>query len=135
MTQQEQAAPDAPAGAETKYLLVVGGLLVIIIILLAGLWLRERRTTRRLRQELAGLRTNTSKRAQLGAALRQMLNGPGPSAASRPLQRDDLPAETVTWNGGPRKVLRVGSAAGGRLGLLPGDVIVVAQPPATAPAE
>jgi len=53
---------------------------------------------------------------------------------ARALQRDDLPAEVITWNGQPRTVLSVSAAAGQRLGLWPGDVIVVAPPPASGPA-
>ena len=54
---------------------------------------------------------------------------------TRPLAREDLPTETVTWNGRPRTVLRVSASAGRRLGLAPGDAVVVSEPPAGAPSE
>jgi len=72
-------------------------------------------------------------RGDLKGALANMLAGQA-EPQSRALQRDDLPAQTVTWNGQPRTVLSVSAAAGQRLGLRPGDVIVVAPPPATGPA-
>lgn len=132
---EDSTPPRPPAGADAKYLLVVGGLLVLIVVLLAGLWLRERRRANAARAELALTQRNTVARGQLQAALTQMLRGRGPASRPRALQREDLPAETVTWNGHPRKVLRASAAAGERIGLLPGDVVVVAAPPATAPAN
>jgi len=122
--------PMAVPVADAKYLIVVGALMVLIIFLLAWLWLRERRDAANARAVLAIARHSVDTQG-LQTALGRML---GEQGALRPFQREDLPAETVQWNGQPRIALRVSAAAGIRLGLLPGDVLVVSQPPASASA-
>jgi hypothetical protein len=121
-----------PGNSDAKYLLVVAGLMMTIVILLSVLWIRERRNVAILQGELA-LARRSSARVDLQGELARMLAARAEPQA-RALQRDDLPAQTVTWNGQPRTVLSVSAAAGKRLGLEPGDVIVVAPPPATEPA-
>jgi hypothetical protein len=106
--------------------------MMTIVILLSVLWIRERRNVASLQGELRIAHQN-SIRSDQQAALASMLAGKIEPRA-RALQRDDLPAEVITWNGQPRTVLRVSAAAGQRLGLWPGDVIVIAPPPATQPA-
>jgi hypothetical protein len=130
---QEPRESSGPAAAETKYLIVVGGLLVLIIVLLAALWLRERRISTTARRELAAARRNVSAAGQLQAALGRMLSGTRPTA--QPLQREELPRETITWNGRPREVLRISAPVGRRLGLRPGDALVVSAAATTAPAD
>jgi hypothetical protein len=128
-TQRTQPTPPAPsqdASSDARYLLVIGGLMILIIVLLAALWLKERARANRAAESMAAMRNLTSR--ELG----RFLGAQAPGV--RPLQRDDLPAETVDWNGRPRKVLLVGPAAGTRLGLQPGDVLVVADAPAPATA-
>jgi len=120
--------PAPAAGVDGRYYAAVGALLVVIIAVLGVLWLRERRMTAALQRELAETRQRTATGAGLQAALSRLAAPRGPT--TRPLARADLPAETVTWNGRSRTVLRVGAAAGRRLGLEPGDVIVVSPPPA-----
>jgi len=122
----------AAGNSDAKYPLVVAGLMMTIVILLSVLWIRERRNVADLQDQLEIAR-RSSMRGDLQGALARMLAGQT-EPQSRALQRDDLPAQTVTWNGRPRTVLRVSAAAGRRLGLEPGDVIVVAPPPATEPA-
>jgi hypothetical protein len=122
----------APGNSDAKYLLVVAGLMMTIVILLSVLWIRERRSVAILQGELEIARRGAM-RGDLKGALANMLAGQAEPQA-RALQRDDLPAQTVTWNGQPRTVLSVSPAAGQRMGLRPGDVIVVAPPSATGPA-
>ena len=126
------APTPTPGSSDAKYLLVVAGLMMTIVILLSVLWIRERRNVASLQGELRIARQN-SIRSDQQAALASMLAGKIEPRA-RALQRDDLPAEVITWNGQPRTVLRISAAAGQRLGLWSGDVIVVAPPPATGPA-
>ena len=120
--------PEAPSGAssDAKYMMAIGGLMILIIGLLAALWLKERARANRAAESVAAMRRLTS--TELG----RFLGDQGQTV--RPLQRDDLPSETVDWNGAPRKVLLVGAAAGVRLGLRPGDVLVVAPAPTSTPA-
>jgi hypothetical protein len=130
------AAPDAaPADGtlDSRYLAIVGGLMVLIIILLAWLWLHERVARNAAYRELVAARGNSALAMQLQATLGRGMAGPQTRPA-RPIQRDDLPAETVNWNGAPRSVLRLSAAAGERVGLRPGDVVVVAPAPATTTA-
>ena len=126
------APAPTPGGSDAKYLLVVAGLMMTIVILLSVLWIRERRNVAHLQGELQIARRGAM-RGDLQGALASMLAGKTEPRA-RALQRDDLPAEVITWNGQPRTVLSVSAAAGQRLGLWPGDVIVVAPPPASGPA-
>ena len=120
-------------GSEGKHYAIVGGLLVLIILLLSALWLRERRARVRAQRDLATLREDAAGRLQLQAAMGRMIRG-GAAADRRPLPREDLPRETVRWNGQTREVLRVSAAAGRRIGLRPGDAVVVSADPASAPA-
>jgi len=123
---------DKQPASDVKYMLVVSGLLMGIVILLSVLWMRERRNvaslTSQLRVASRGAITGNINSKDMARFLsgRQM-----PQA--RPLQREDLPAETVRWNGRPRTVLRISASAGERMGLRPGDVVLVAQPPAPSP--
>ena len=123
--------PQTPPGADTKYLLVVCGLLMCIVILLSVLWIRERRNSSMLAQQLQQARKQNIA-GSLQGQLARLVAGQS-AAGARPLQREDLPAETVTWNGQPRTILHISAAAGNRIGLEPGDVVAVSQPPATAP--
>jgi hypothetical protein len=133
--EEQRRTPSRPINvADGRYLLVVGGLMVLIVLLLAGLWLIERRTTRDLADRLRALRQDVGRRGQVEDMLRQMLRG-GRPPETRPLERDDLPVETVTWNGRPRAVFRISAADGRRIGLRPGDAVVVATQPATGPAS
>jgi len=125
--------PGGARGSESKQYAVVGGLLVLIILLLSALWLRERRGRVRAEGDLAAFQRNVAGRLQLQAAMGKMLRGPG-EVSRRPLAREDLPRETVRWNGQPRDVLRVSAAAGRRIGLRPGDAVIVSAEPASAPA-
>lgn len=127
----EDTEPSKQPASDIKYLLVVSGLLMGIVILLSVLWLRERRNAAALSAELQIARRGAIS-GQFKGDLARMLAGQAEPQA-RTLQREDLPAETVTWNGQARNVLRVSATAGERIGLRPGDVIVVAPPPATEP--
>jgi len=128
-TPAEPGAPKLPADA--KYLLIVCGLLLMIVILLAVLWIRERRTTNDLRFRVDGM-SALLQRQTLGGQIGQLL-GVQAGPPSQPLRRDELATEVVTYDGRPRTVMLVGAAAGRRIGLLPGDVIAVSQPPAKMP--
>lgn len=130
--EQEPTTPRAPGAADGRYFLAVGGLLVLIVLLLGTLWMLERWRSADLLGQMAALQRNAKRRQAAEAALRQALQGGMMDA--RPLQRDDLPAETVTWNGRARRVLLIGADAGRRLGLRPGDVVAVASQPTSAPA-
>lgn len=127
----EDTEPQRPPASDVKYLLVVSGLLMGIVILLSVLWIRERRNAVDLDNQLRIARQRAMT-GQLSGDLARVLAGQA-GAQARSLQREDLPAETVTWNGQPRTVLRVSATAGERLGLRPGDVVLVAPPPANAP--
>lgn len=114
---------------EGRYFVIVTALMLLIIILLGWLWMRERRAATGARQDLLDLRRVAGANVIGAQKLQSMLAG----SMRRPLQRDDLPMETVTWNGRPRQVFRVSAAAGARLGLEPNDVVLVnPAPPAEA---
>ena len=127
-----ESETDPPTGSESRYFAIVGALLVVIIVMLGALWLRERRAVSALGAELEATRERATAGAGLQAALSRLT---ARQATTRPLAREDLPAETVTWDGRRRTVLRVSASAGRRLGLEPGDAIVVSEPPASAPGQ
>jgi len=136
MEEQTPAQPQpksSSAPADTKYLLIVCGLMMAIVILLSVLWIRERRITNDLRRTVQGLELQFQRMA-IGGQLGKLFAPQGESSQAKPIQRLDLPAETVTWNGTSQTVLLVGAAAGQRIGLEPGDVVRICLPPATAPA-
>jgi len=129
MNDPHQGTSKASAQADTRYFMVVGALLGLIIAALAALWLRERARRVSAEQALALVRQQ-QQRAQevLGRLMSARV-----AEAVRPVARDDLPRETVTWNGRQKSVLRIGAAAGKRFGFAPGDVIVVS--PEASPAS
>jgi hypothetical protein len=127
------AAGPTQGTLDTRYLAVVAALTVMIIALLAWLWLHERVALNAARAELATARRSPALSMQLQAALARAMAGPQ-SQPARPIQREDLPAETVNWNGVSRPALRLSAAAGERIGLRPGDVVVVAPAPTTSSA-
>ncbi len=110
---------------EGRYFVIVTALMLLIILLLGWLWARERRAAASARQGLADLRRAAGANVISAQKLQSMLAG----GMHRPLQRDDLPAETVMWNGRGRQVFRVSAAAGARLGLEPNDVVLVSPAP------
>lgn len=135
----ETTEPDKQPASDVKYMLVVSGLLMGIVILLGVLWMRERRNVASLNGQLTTLSAQLRIAGQ--GAITGQLSGNDMARLfagrqvpqARAIHREDLPAETVTWNGLPRTILRVSASAGERIGLRPGDVVLVAQPPSPAP--
>jgi len=126
--EQETRFQNSASGSDSRYLLVAGGLLVVIIVALAWLWLAERTQRRRLADQVQQL--------QLRQRLAQLIPGMGGPGRQIPpeIARDELPQETVNWNGRARTVLRMAEADAQRLGFQPGDVIVVSEGQAPRPA-
>ena len=141
MTEQNPRPPAPPAAAGSRYLLLVGGLLVLIIALLAVLWVRERQqrvaAQRDLQQARAALQRigGQDRAGSLGEALlkgKLLARRAGGQSGMQPVDRANLPAEQARLDGQPVTVLRLGAAGGQRLGLAPGDVIVVSEAPPEA---
>ena len=141
MTEQADGPAPAPQ-VDSRQFLLIGGLLVLAITLLAVLWARERRARIRAQTDAAGLRhrLRTMQTLDKLAIWRPELPSTSPSDEGgganvsssapglvRPVQRDDLPIETVEIDGRRTKVLRIGAAAGTRVGFRPGDLVVVAE--------
>lgn len=127
----QQGHDKAPAQqSDARYLLVVCGLLLLIIILLSYLWIKEKRTNGVLvrRVEAMSQLQTMANRGQLERFLAAQ-NG----ASATPLDRGELATRVVDFDGESRTVMLVGAAAGRRIGLQPGDVIVVSPPPTTQP--
>lgn len=115
--------PDrVPQQAGWGYLATVGVLLTAIVVLLAVLAVRER--ARRIQAEQQ-LEKDRRSMVDMQNALGQMLQATA-EAAVEPLRRDDLPSQTVSLDGQRRTLLTIGSAAGVRFGLQPGDLVLVA---------
>jgi len=140
MVEMSNGEKNAAAGqTDVKQFIVIAGLLVLIIAMLAVLWVRERGARIGAENEAArqSQRVKAIQRALMGLAS-PAESGPAETTDGgevRPVQRDDLPVEHVEFMGRKTPVLHISPAAGQRFGFLPGDVIVVAQPPASQPAR
>jgi hypothetical protein len=125
--------PNEPSGSphpDTKYLVIVGVLLVVIIAVLAVLWRKERCARADAERRLSEL----TKSQALPAELQRVLAGsptmlPPDDGPPRPVQREDLPAETLQFKGRSRTVLYISPDAGRRFGFRNGDLIVVGGDP------
>jgi hypothetical protein len=113
--------------SDRAFYLLVTGLLIIIIALLAFLWLRERRAGGDLQQQMAEMELAFKQQRQ---ALGQMLV----AEARSQIDRDMLAARTLELDGQPRQALMISAKAAERIGLRPGDVLIVGEAPATRPS-
>jgi len=120
MNEQNQT----PRRSDANFLIVAGALVVMILALLAGLWLKADRRAKAAEAQLARCRT------EMGL-IRGLLQ-------STPLipgvNREDLPTRQVVLDGKSVRALRLSAAGAGQIGLKPGDVVLVDQPPSTAPS-
>ena len=126
----QEPSPATRPIVDVKYFAFVGGLLVLIIGLLAVLWTRERTARIAYRRQLTTHVCQPESLEQLFQ--RAMQERQGPSRAIQP--EDHLPPKAISLNGRQTTALRITAAAGQRLGLRAGDVIIVAPAPASAPA-
>lgn len=108
-------------------------LLLCVAALLSALLVRER--NRRLEAEQASVQLHQAMQNQLQQGLGGMLSVGGAAPASPAIRRADLPPQTVQVNSTSRPAFTISPEAGKRIGFLPGDVILVAEPPATAPSH
>ncbi|HET6427859.1 MAG TPA: AbrB/MazE/SpoVT family DNA-binding domain-containing protein [Phycisphaerae bacterium] len=117
-----------PARNETTFLMIAGGLMVLIMALLAGLWLKASRRAAAAEDQLAQLRRRDA--ASL-AEFKELLR-------SQPLipavDRDALPTREAVLDGKPVRAFRLPADVAERIGLAPGDVVLVEPAPATAPS-
>jgi hypothetical protein len=133
MTETDSGAKSA--ARDTWYLIAVGGLLIVIVASLAALWLMERNRRVDAERRLAEAGQGDPLAAalsQMGGVRRLSLPGAGPGGEIPISELVDV--RTVELGGQPRKLWVLSSEAGGRLGLEPGRLYEVADPPATQPA-
>ena len=124
----------ARGGAETRWLALLAALLVVIVAALGVLWLKERRARIEAEREIARQGRGRGLQSMLG----QMLQAPPPRIAPgglRPVRREDLYRETVEFKGRTTTVCYIAAEAGKRFGFQGGDVIVVAEEPASRRAS
>lgn len=122
--------PQTKVADDTKFFITIAVLLVLIIATLAALWMRERSARRDAQSQLNEF-TQAALPDQLNNMLAQMAITRMPS--TKPIDRADLQVRTVNLDGQSRQAFTVSPAAGERMGFLPGDVVIVAQP-ASQPA-
>ena len=129
MNDQTTKNPSPQPEPAAKYFMAVGVLMVIIIMLLAVIWMKER--TARIQAQREALRSYRSMEGDIAE-----ITGRIARASAEPLHRDDLPVRDVMLDGAPRKLLLVGPAAGQRMGLQSGDmVLIVEEDPSTRPSQ
>lgn len=129
-TNQAKASTSAASG--NFYNILMGVLLLVIIVSLTMLWMRERSRRRDAEAAIATLEETHSKFKQQAGQLMLQQFGGGPDSPAG-IQRGDFEPQEVTLDGKKALAIKVSAGAGRKVGLLPGDVLVVAQA-ATAPA-
>jgi hypothetical protein len=129
--------PNEPSGSphpDTKYLVIVGALLVLIIAVLAVLWRKERCARADGERRLSELTRSPALPTELQRILAGRRTMPPPEDEfPKPVQREDLPGETLQFKGRLRTVLYISPDAGRRFGFRGGDVIVVGGGPEATP--
>jgi hypothetical protein len=137
MTQPPISPPPPKQAVELspRYLAVVAGLVLLIVATLAFLWTRERK--RRIAAEDDAMQC-AAQLDKVGAAMAQIqlssLMQRGEEKGIRPFQRQDQVPTAVTVDGARRPAFTLPADAGERFGFAPGDVVLVAQRPATSSA-
>ena len=119
-----------------KFLAAVGVLTLIILATLVFLWQRERRARLEAEQQSADTRMFRNMLTPRGGVLPFAPGGAdeGADEHAGPVNRADLPVETVEWRDRQRPLLRISASAGLRFGFLPGDLVDVGDDaPATEP--
>jgi hypothetical protein len=113
--------------SETGYLLVVCVLLVVISASLAWLWQVQKSHT-----DAANRRADAAQQA----LLQQRQSNPLAELLSKAAQqeqpsRQDIPAQTIQFEGRPTPLYKISATAGMRIGFEPGDLILVGNQPAS----
>jgi hypothetical protein len=118
------------AKVDWKYVAVLIALLILIVAMLAQLWLIERNRRVTAEGRLAELYL---KEGLLVAAKSLETGEQVPAGTLQPVRRQELPSQSVTWNGQAKFALLLSAATGKAMGFAPGDIIVVAPeiPPLT----
>lgn len=125
---REALGAPQPSSSDTKFFWAVGGLLLLIIAILAGLWLKSERRARQAEADLAQVRRiQESTQAVFQELFRQK---PG----SLGIDRQSLTTRPAEIDGHKTTVLLMPAELGEAIGFQAGDVILVEQRPATAPA-
>lgn len=135
MTDLTPASP-RPAKSDGTYFLLVTVLMLVILASLAFLWMRERsnRIAAQADAQQLGIE-NTNLKEVVNRLLLADAGSSTRPADIKPISRQELLPVTMNIGGQPRTVLILGAQTGKRLGLEPGDMIEVAQPPATQPSS
>ncbi len=113
---------ESTSGQTDSLWLWTGGLLLLIVVALSVLWMRERAAGVDAQQRLAEAQkmVNAQKEQMALQALMQQELVPAVS-------RGDLPVPYGQLDGRQVPIMALSAQTGQRLGLLPGDVIVVAE--------
>ena len=121
--------PDASEESDARFLWLVAGLSVMIVLTLAGLWTMEYRQRIQAQTDIMemerALGEQKKKMQFLGMALANQ-------EGSR-LVRKELPTQTVTLQGQPQTVFLLAAPMAARIGLLPGDLLLVTPPAKPSP--
>jgi hypothetical protein len=114
--------------SDARFFLIVGVLMLVIIALLSGLWLRAHLRTAQLEAQVIAAHAD---RAKLEDFLKSyLLQNPPPQVV-----RGELTSRPAVLDGKDISLLRLGAEPAAKLGLRPGDVLVVDPPAASGPAS
>ena len=114
------------AGQASPFPVLVYCLCGLIILVLAGLWLTERRARIGAQVRLGSIDAAIAKQQEKMQSFGRLIAA---QAAGAKIMRDSLPRQRMTIAGQARVVLLLPGRAGRKLGLKPGDVVMVQQEP------
>lgn len=123
----KQTQTDAPQPKPTEAVnWIIVGLAVLIVVTLAGLWVMERSGRAKAERLAADLRRKNQLVGQM------LIDQARPGVV---IDRTALPTRPLSVDGRDRTALLLSAAQARLLGFAPGDLVLVTDPPRTAPAE
>ncbi len=131
-TENHDSQKQAEPSGSNWYSAMVLGLVGMIIVLLVGLWILERGHRNRAESQLREVMKNNTEQRQKTQHLGKILAS---QAIQSKIQRSELPAVEVQLDGKKRVAMMLGASAGEKIGLMPGDVVLVTKPPAAVETQ
>ena len=118
--------------SDSRFSMLVYGLGGIIILLLIGLWVMERGHRNRAEAKVREAREAYTDQQKKMQSFGQLL---ATQAVSSQIIRSELPTTEIECNGKKRTALMLSASAGEKMGLLPGDILLVTPKPEQATTQ
>lgn len=121
--------------SDSRFSMIVFGLGGIIILLLVGLWIMERGHRNRAEARVRDITKAVTEQQRKMQAFGQLV---ATQAVGGKIIRSELPTTEIQCNGKKQTALMLSASAGEKIGLLPGDIVLVTprpKPAETQPAK